>query len=70
MRMRPYALQAALNVAALLRARIQKLSAELAVERETVKRLERMIRVLTLEREQLRQSSGSANVRPINWSAH
>lgn len=69
MRMRSHALQAALNVAALLGAQIQRLSAELAVERETVKRLERIIQVLTREREKLRQSSGSGNIRPIKRSA-
>ncbi len=66
----PPAVQAALDEIAVLRARVQTMSAKLAIERETVKRLERIVQVLTLEREHLRQSSGPANVRPIKRSAH
>ena len=66
----PATAEAALDEAALLRVGVQSLSTELAVERETVKRLERIVQVLTLEPEKLWQSSGPANVRPIKRSAH
>ena len=62
----PQAVQAALDEIAVLRARVQSLSAEVTIERETVKRLERIVQVLTLEREHLRQSDADAsNVRSI-----
>jgi len=66
----PVTSEAALDEAALLRLGVQSLSTGLAVERETVKRLERIVQVLTLEPEKLRQSSGPANVRPSKRSAH
>ena len=63
-------MQVVLDENAVLRTRVQSLSAELAVERETVKRLERVVQVLTLERELSRQASAdSANVRPIKRGA-
>jgi AraC-like DNA-binding protein len=62
----PEALQKLLDEKEALKDRITKLSADLAMERETVKRLERVVHVLTLEREQERQAATpKANVRPL-----
>lgn len=62
----PEAIQKFLDEEEALKERIDKLSASLAVERETVKRLERVVHVLTVEREQERQAATpKANVRPI-----
>lgn len=61
----PDAVQAVLVENAGLQKRITELSAALAVERETVKRLERVVQVLTLENESVRHSDGGSNVRPL-----
>lgn len=61
----PEALQKLLDEKDGLQDRITRLSAELVVERETVKRLERVIHVLTLERER-QAATPKANVRPLH----
>jgi uncharacterized protein YhaN len=62
----PEALQKLLDEKDALKDRITKLSADLAMERETVKRLERVVHLLALEREQERQAATpKANVRPL-----
>jgi hypothetical protein len=67
----PQALQSSLDQIAVLSARVQSMSEKLAVERETVKCLERVVRVLTTECEHLRQgSSDVTNIRSIKRSTH
>lgn len=61
----PDAVQAVLVENVGLQQRVAELSAALAVERETVKRLERVVQVLTLENESFKRSEGGSNVRSL-----
>ena len=62
----PDAVQAVLVEKAALQERVTKLSESLVVERETVKRLERVVQVLTLENDALRVGAeGRSKVTPL-----
>jgi uncharacterized membrane protein YccC len=62
----PRAVQEALDEIRALRERLARTSADLAVERETVKRLERVVHVLTLQLDQERSGKAArSNVRRI-----
>lgn len=61
-----HAVQVVIDANTELQARVTKMSAELATERETVKRLERVVHVLTLELESMRTTpAAGTNVRTI-----
>ncbi len=67
----PHAVRPALDELTALRARVNVISSELAVDRDRVKRLERIVRVFTLEHEQLRRSEADgANVVTIKLGSH
>jgi len=61
----PDSVQAVLAENAGLQQRVAELSAALAVERETVKRLERVVQVLTLENESFKRNEGGSNLRSL-----
>jgi hypothetical protein len=61
----PAAVQAVLDENAALTIKVTDLKQALVIEQETVKRLERVVQVLTVELDRLRHSFTSSNVRPL-----